>query len=293
MGVIFAQNQIPRFMFKSSSRLSLTAILPYIAIPIAVVVAYFIYTNVLGNPENFVGNDPANEPAKGNYFGVIYKGGMIVVLLISFQIILLTFIIERFISIGLASGFGGVQNFIIKVREHVSERNYDAAVDQCGKHRGSVASVLYAGLNSFNNLRKSNALGDGEMQIMTLQKEMEEATQLELPELNRNMPILSTLASVSTLIGLLGTVTGMIKAFSALARVGQPDAVGLANGISQALVTTALGISTAAVAIVFFNFLSTRIDKIIYAIDEATYTLVNTLKIQLASGDAKDQPETE
>lgn len=280
-------------MFKSNSRLTLTAILPYVVIPIAVVVAYFIYTNVLGNPANFVGNDPANEPAKGNYFGVIYKGGLIVVLLISFQIILLTFIIERFISIGLASGVGGVQNFVLNVRDKISSNDYSSAVKECEKHRGSVASVLFAGLNSFKKLKESNALGDDEMQIMTLQKEMEEATQLELPELNRNMPILSTLASVSTLIGLLGTVTGMIKAFSALARVGQPDAVGLANGISQALVTTALGISTAAVAIVFFNFLSTRIDKIIYAIDEATYTLVNTLKIQLASRNAENQSETE
>jgi biopolymer transport protein ExbB len=267
--------------------------LPIIVIPIAVVAAYFIYSNILGNPANFVGNDPANEPLKGNYFGVIYKGGLIVVLLISFQIILLTFIIERFVSINLASGASNGQRFVIKIRDKIAGDDFQGAIKDCGAHRGSVASVLHTGLNSFNRLREVKAAGDEEMQILTLQKEMEEATQLELPELNRNMPIISTLASISTLIGLLGTVTGMIKAFSALARVGQPDAVGLANGISQALVTTALGISTAAVAIVFFNFLSTRINRIVYAIDEATYTLVNTMKIKLLSGNAPTETKAE
>lgn len=215
------------------------------------------------------------------------------IILISFQIILLTFILERMVSIGLAAGRKGGQQFVLKVREFIQKDDFTGAAKYCNKQKGSVAAVLYAGLNSYGELHEASALGDEEMQVITLQKEMEEATQLELPELNRNMPIISTLASISTLIGLLGTVTGMIKAFAALARVGQPDAVGLANGISQALVTTALGISTAAVAIVFYNLLSTRIDKIMYAIDEATYTLINTLKIKLAAGNAKVGTETE
>jgi len=92
------------------------------------------------------------------------------------------------------------------------------------------------------------------------------------------MIVISTLASISTLTGLLGTVTGMIVAFAALARVGAPDAIGLASGISQALVTTALGISTAAVAIVFYNFFSNKIDNITYAIDEAKSSIVQNFK---------------
>ena len=70
----------------------------------------------------------------------------------------------------------------------------------------------------------------------------------------------------------------MIEAFAALARVGAPDAVGLASGISQALVTTALGISTSAVAIVAYNFFTDKIDKLVYAIDESTFSIVNTFK---------------
>ena len=111
-----------------------------------------------------------------------------------------------------------------------------------------------------------------------IKRDLEEATHLEVPDLERNMVIISTIASVATLIGLLGTVTGMIRAFSALSIAGTPDAVGLAGGISQALVTTALGISTSAVAIVIFNFFTNVIDRITYGMDETNYAILNHFK---------------
>jgi biopolymer transport protein ExbB len=77
-------------------------------------------------------------------------------------------------------------------------------------------------------------------------------------------------------MGLLGTVIGMIKAFSALANAGAPDSVALASGISEALINTALGIGTSALAIIFYNFFTTKIDKLTYSIDEAGFTIVNT-----------------
>ncbi|MCB0818259.1 MAG: MotA/TolQ/ExbB proton channel family protein, partial [Flavobacteriales bacterium] len=133
------------------------------------------------------------------------------------------------------------------------------------------------GIASLQHVERLEHL-DRERKTLLLQKDIEEATQLELPQLNRNMIVIATLASIATLIGLLGTVTGMIKAFAALARVGAPDAVGLASGISQALVTTALGISTSAVAIVAYNYFTDKIDKLVYAIDESTFSIVNTFK---------------
>jgi biopolymer transport protein ExbB len=75
-------------------------------------------------------------------------------------------------------------------------------------------------------------------------------------------------------MGLLGTVIGMIKAFSALATAGAPDAVQLANGISEALINTALGIGTSALAIIFYNYFTTKIDKLTYSIDEAGVAIV-------------------
>jgi biopolymer transport protein ExbB len=75
---------------------------------------------------------------------------------------------------------------------------------------------------------------------------------------------------------LFGTVLGMVKAFAALANAGAPDAVALANGISEALVNTALGIGTSALAIVFYNYFTTRIDHIVYLAAEAGQAIVHT-----------------
>lgn len=251
-----------------------------IVIPLSVVIAYFIYQNILGDPGNFVGNDPTNEPLKNNYLGVIYKGGPIVILLISFQIILLTYIFERFFSINLAIGKVRNEGFVRKIKEQVQDGAFDKVLISCDLQRGALANVIHSGIDTFQLVRENPQL-KREQKLAAIERDFEEATQLEIPQLQKNMIIISTLASISTLMGLLGTVTGMIRAFSSLARVGSPDAVGLAGGISQALVTTALGISTAIVAIVFFNYFSNRIDKITYAIDEATFSILNNIKKRL------------
>ncbi len=110
-------------------------------------------------------------------------------------------------------------------------------------------------------MSRDNSL-DAEKKVLLIQKDIEETTQLEMPMLEKNLVIIATLASIATLIGLLGTVLGVIKAFSAMATAGAPDAVGLANGISEALINTALGIGTSAVAIVMYNYFTSKIDAL-------------------------------
>ncbi len=251
-------------------------------IAISLIVSYFIYHNILGHPDNFVGGDPANEPLEGNYLGVIHKGSSIVILQIAFIIILITYTVERGINLYRAGGKGPVRTFAGEVKLLLLREDFDAIEKSCDKQRGSVANVVRKGLSAFRQIQDSASLRPEE-QAYRLKRELEEATHLELPHLERNMAIISTIASVATLIGLLGTVTGMIRAFSALARAGSPDAVGLAGGISQALVTTALGIGTAALAIVVYNFYTNKIDKLTYAADETNYALLSRFKEDLSS----------
>ena len=248
-----------------------------IVIPIAIFAAWLIYTNVLGNPANFVGGDLANEPMEGNYLGVIYKGGPVVILLISFQITLVIFTLERFWTIFAARGRRSNKAFLMHLQDLLDDGKRDEAVDECDKQKGSLANVIKTGLLTYAVVEEESDL-PFETRVDMLESELEEARLLELPMLTANMIVISTLASISTLIGLFGTVTGMIKAFASLARVGAPDAVGLAGGISQALVTTALGIATAAVAIVVYNFFNTRIRKITTSIEESSYSIVHTFK---------------
>jgi len=82
--------------------------------------------------------------------------------------------------------------------------------------------------------------------------------------------------SCSTLVALLGTVLGMIRAFAALANAGAPDSVALSAGISEALVNTAIGIGTSAIAVITYNYFATQIDHLTFSIDEAGYSIVNT-----------------
>lgn len=258
---------------------SLANTMGVVVIVFSIIVAYFIYSQILGDPDNFIDGDPNNQPKEGHYLGTIYKGGKIIVLQISFMIILLTYAIERAFSLYRAKGKKSSKAFADTIKQHLSADNLEMALDSCTTQKGAVANVVYKGLNSY--MSESSLELRPEEKAYQIKRDLEEATHLEVPDLEKNMIIISTIASIATLVGLLGTVTGMIQAFSALAIAGTPDAVGLAGGISQALITTALGISTSAVAIVIYNFYTNIIDNITYAMDETNYAILNHFKQSL------------
>lgn len=262
-------------MSQNKSGSGLQGMLAAIVIPASIVLCTIIYMFILGNPSNFQDNNPALNPLPGNYLGIIYKGGFIVPILMSLLVIVITFVIERFITVAQSTGTGKIDAFVHKVRAALSSGNIDAARAECSKQKGSIAAVVHAGLNAYNQMENDKSL-DKEKKVATIQKEIEEATTLELPMLSKNLVIISTIASIATLMGLLGTVIGMIRAFAALAQAGSPDAVALATGISEALINTGLGIGTSAIAIIFYNYFTNKIDSITYGIDEAGYSIVQT-----------------
>jgi biopolymer transport protein ExbB len=185
----------------------------------------------------------------------------------------ITFSIERFLTINKASGKGSTESFVRKVKTQLAAGNVDAAIKECDAQQGSVANVVKAALKKYKEMEGESTM-DKDQKVLAIQKELEEATSLELPMLEKNLVIIATMASVSTLVALLGTVLGMIKAFSALGNAGAPDSSALAVGISEALINTALGIGNSAVAIIMYNVFTTKIDKITYTIDEAGFTIV-------------------
>ena len=262
---------------RDNLRDTLTSVMSAVVIVLSLVASYFIYHNILGDPSNFVDGDIGKDALEGNYLGIIHKGGPIVILQISFMIILLTFLIERGINLKRAAGKQNNKIFANKIKDLLNKNDLEGINSSCDAQRGSVANVVKKGIKSYTGSVADKDLRPEE-KAYAIKRELEEATHLEVPVLEKNMFIISTLASIATLIGLLGTVTGMIKAFASLARAGTPDAIGLAGGISQALVTTALGIVTAAVAIVFYNFYTSIIDKVTYAIDQTNYSILEHFK---------------
>jgi biopolymer transport protein ExbB len=246
-----------------------------LVIPICIIIGILLFKFVLGNPSNFVDGNPDNHPLPGNYGGMAYKGGFIVPILMGMLLMVVVFSVERFIVIGRATGNGNLDAFIKKIQGLLSSNNIEAAMAECDRQQGSVANVIKSGLKKYREM-EVEANMDTDQKCLAIQKDIEEATTLEMPMLEQNLTVIATLVSVGTLTGLLGTVTGMIKAFGGLATSGAPDQAALANGISEALINTATGISTSTVAIIMYNILTSKIDKLTYAIDEAGFSIIQT-----------------
>jgi biopolymer transport protein ExbB len=256
------------------------ALFNFVAIALAVVASYFIFEKVMGNPANFEGLNNKGTPLQGSYLGMIYKGGALVVLLITCILVLLTFAIERFITLSKASGKGRTNVFVKNIQNSIAADQIEESQEACDKQKGSLANVVKAGLKRYRELQNDQSL-ENDQKVIALQKEIEEATALELPMLSKNLVIISTIASIAVLIGLIGTVLGMIRAFDALASAGAPDALALATGISEALINTAFGISGSTLAIILYNYFSTSIDGLTFKIDEAGFSLVQSFSASL------------
>ncbi len=246
--------------------------LSIIVIIVNLIIGILFFKFVAGADNNFKED---GQPKEGNYLGIIYKGGVIVPILIALLLTVWVFFFERLMTLIKAKGNGSVESFLQKVKYHLTNHDIDAALKECDRQKGSVANVVNAGLHKYSEMR-NNKEYTTDQKVLNISKEIEEATALEMPALEKHLPILATIASIGTLIALLGTVIGMIKAFAALATEGTPDPTALSAGISEALVNTAIGIGTSAFAIIFYNIFTGMIDKLTYAIDEVGFTITQT-----------------
>ena len=183
--------------------------------------------------------------------------------------------VERWIALGKAKGKGNTTKFVEDVKAALRNHDLAKAEDLCRKQKGTVGAVVYATLQKYKEMDKDTLLSK-EQKLAAIQGTLEEATSLEMPALQQNLPVLATLTTLGTLIGLFGTVLGMIKSFQALSASGDPDSTELSTGISEALVNTALGIATAALALIGYNFYTNKIDNMTYAIDELGFSMVST-----------------
>ena len=203
------------------------------------------------------------------------QGGPLVAALIMLIILQTAFIIERIWSLKKAQGRGPLPDFLTNVRKRLHTGDVQGAIELCAQQRGSAANVIRAGLERYQQLRAEGA--PKEKIVAETQAAIQEANGLEVPLLERNLIALSTIASIATMVGLLGTVIGMIRSFAALGHTGAVDASKLAVGISEALINTAGGLFAAIAGIVAYNVFVTRVDNFNYMMDEASYEAVQLL----------------
>ena len=247
----------------------------FFIILVCFVLAELFFKYILGAPEHFVNGDPTQPVKDGNLMGTVYKGGIVVPVIITLLFSVIALSIERFFALRTAFGKSSLGKFVINVKQAITAGDMAKAQQLCDKQQGSVANVVGASIAAYNEMEHTPNLKRAQ-KVAKIQQAHEEATQLEMPTLQMNMPIVATIVTLGTLTALFGTVVGMIRSFAALASGGGGDSLQLSEGISEALVNTASGILTSWVAVVSYNYYSNKIDKLTYALDEVGYTIAKT-----------------
>lgn len=247
----------------------------FFVILISMIIGFLVYFFIMGDPSHFENNDPSGHPKQGDYLGIMYKGGILVPIALGLILVNIIISIERFIILWKARGRMPLETFVYQVQQLLEEDRIDEAIELCDQQRGTVGNVVKEALLVYKKMIHEKRLTK-EQKVAAIQKAIEEATALELPVLEKHLTIIATIVSIATLVGLIGTVLGMIRAFAALATAGAPDAVALATGISEALVNTALGITNSTIATIMYNYFTSQIDDMLYRIDEVGYSIVQT-----------------
>lgn len=239
------------------------------------IIAVCIYHFILGNPSNFMNNDPNNHPLPGSFLGTIYKGGVVVPIIQTLLLTVIALSVERYLAIRSAFGRGSLVKFVANIKSTLAAGDMKKAQELCDKQGGSVANVVTSTLRKYADVENDATLSK-DQKVLAIQKELEEATALELPMMEQNLPVIGTITTLGTLMGLLGTVIGMIRSFAALSAGGGTDSMALSQGISEALINTAFGILTGALAVISYNYYTNKIDKLTYSLDEVGFSIVQT-----------------
>jgi biopolymer transport protein ExbB len=206
----------------------------------------------------------------------VRAGGPLVGVLLFIFILLVTYMIERYFTLYRSEGKKSTFDFMHSYMDKLIAKNYDGAIAECDKQGGTTANILKSGLQQV-------AKGSGDKSTIMkspveVRRIFDEASAREIPLLERNLIAITTIASIATMIGLLGTTIGMIRAFQAMAHTGAPDAIQLARGISEALFNTAGGLANAILGIISNNYFVNRVDRFTYEINEAVYDTMDVLE---------------
>ena len=196
----------------------------------------------------------------------LVNGGILMYFIVFMSILGLYVIIERAIYFKVNENID-MSRIRPILRSAIEKNDITGAITTLGNQKSSTAKVIKEVLIYWYKTRSTN--------VETLEEKAREVALAQVPKLERNMWLLSVVAYTTPLIGLLGTVTGMIKAFQAVSLHGTGDASVLAGGISQALLTTAGGLFVAIPAIIFYNYFNKKIDDQINDMEKGSAELIN------------------
>ena len=198
------------------------------------------------------------------------RGGPVMWPLLASSILGVTVMFWRWWALRQATS--GLVPFMKDLRGKLVNKDVAGAIAVCERHRGPVASIVKAGLLRYGRRQHE------------VERALEDASAHELADLERGLPILATVAMVAPLLGFLGTVTGMINSFEALASVGLNNPAAVASGISEALITTAAGLAIAIPVQMAYNYFVTNVNSIVRSMESAAHVVLESLGDEGDSG---------
>jgi biopolymer transport protein ExbB len=195
---------------------------------------------------------------------MVIKGGPIMAPILLCSVISLAIVVERFLSLRRTRILK--YDILQRIEELLRDRKIPEATTLCKRYPSSMTRILLAAILNHDKSRQD------------IKEIIEDAGRHEVPVLERYLTILGTIASISTLLGLLGTITGMIKTFNVIAALGYGHPEALAGGISEALITTAAGLGVAIPSLVLHNFFTSKVDSLVIEMEKNSLRMLNILK---------------
>ena len=248
-----------------------TGINAFLVIILCFIASICMYVFVLGNDANFENGHPTN------LLGTVHEGGFVVPIIWGLVFMVIVFTVERFIALKKAAGKKSADKFVGDLKKALESGNVAAAKKVCDDQSGAIGAAVGCAVAKYEEMLAASTLKK-EDRALAIRNALDEGINFELPTLQQNMPILFTETTLGTLMGLFGTVLGMIKSFSALGNSGAPDSSALSQGISEALVNTASGIACGALAVITYNYYDTKINDITYKINEAGAAIISVFE---------------
>jgi biopolymer transport protein ExbB len=195
---------------------------------------------------------------------MVIKGGPIMAPILLCSVIALAIVVERCLSLR--------RNRILRydilqrIEELLRDRKIPEATTLCKRYPSSMTRILLAAILNHDKTRQD------------IKEIIEDAGRHEIPVLERYLPVLGTIASIAVLLGLLGTILGMIRTFNAIAALGYGHPEALAGGISEALIATAAGLAVAIPTLVLYNFFTSKVDALVIDMEKHSLRMLSILK---------------
>ncbi|HDQ00688.1 MAG TPA: MotA/TolQ/ExbB proton channel family protein [bacterium] len=199
-----------------------------------------------------------------NVLSILVKGGILMIPIFLCSMIAIFVIIERWLF--LRKLRINARSFVLQIKSLILKNKMTDAIILAKKTASPVAAITKAGLERHNRPREE------------IKEAIESAGKSEIYQLESNLGILGTIAAIAPLLGFLGTVTGMIRAFIQVQNLGgNVDASVLAGGIWEALVTTAAGLSVGIPCLIFYNWLQSKVEYFVFEMEDNSSTILDML----------------